>query len=170
MDEKDPVYNDDLEVEQDEELEEETDEEQEDSDTESEDETEDEVDWKARAIKAEKLLVKNKQKAKKEKPQVTSNPASLTREEAALIASGMSLEEVDMLGSLAKAQGVTLSEARDSELFVAYQEKKQREAKAAKAKLGASSGSGRHREKSSFATPNLSDEDHKKMWKEAMGQ
>ena len=92
--------------------------------------------------------------------------ATLTREEAILIAKGLDEKDLDILNAVAKAKGVSLSQAKDDELFVAYQEKKEKERKNSESKLGASKGASVKREKS---PAEMTPEEHKQYWKKSMG-
>lgn len=104
------------------------------------------------------------------KKETITNNNTLTREEAILFAKGFSEEAVEKLNQVAKATGKTLTEAQNDELFTAWQEKKEAEAKAEKARLGASKSSGSAKSSTGFTTPGLSAEEHKKLWKETMGR
>lgn len=111
--------------------------------------------------------------ASKKTPQnITNN--SLTREEAEemLLKTSAKLSDEDMkvLKTVAKGEGISLIQATENPLFKAYQEKMVEERKREQAKLGASRGSSVSQGKASFTTPGLSAEDHKKLWKEAMSK
>jgi len=127
------------------------------------------VDWKKEALKYKAILERqNKKKAepKKAEVKVETPVATLTREEAILIAKGLDEKDLDTLNAVAKAKGITLSQAKDDELFVAYQEKKEKERKNAESKLGASKGASVKREKS---PAEMTPEEHKAYWKKSMG-
>ena len=90
----------------------------------------------------------------------------LSREEAVLIARGYDDESLNQIQVIAKGKGISMLEAEKDALFVSYKEKKESEAKAEKAKLGASKGSGQKESKPGFKNfETLSD--HKKLWEEA---
>lgn len=121
----------------------------------------------ARAKRAEDEAKKNKIPSDtKAQPNLTN---TLSREEAVLIAQGYDLETLNQIQVIAKGKGVSLLEAEKDPLFVSYKEKKDAEAKAEKAKLGASKGSGQKETKPGFNSFE-SLEDHKKLWKENFNQ
>lgn len=83
---------------------------------------------------------------------------------------GMSEEMLTKLKTVAKATGKTLIEAQSDDIFIAIKEKVEAEEKAAKAKLGASKGSGTVKKGKDFSSPGLSDEEHKALWREKNGR
>lgn len=114
---------------------------------------------------------------KTKKPEVKENitneqkPASLSAteiEETVLRAQGVSGDELKMLKKVANINSTSLIEAQRDEFYLSWKDKKEKEEKSDKAKLGASKGSGTQAKKKDFSTPGLSDEDHKAMWKEKM--
>lgn len=121
----------------------------------------------ARAKKAEDEL--RNIKTSKETKADSNLTNTLSREEAVLIAQGYDLETLNQIQVIAKGKGVSLLEAEKDPLFVSYKEKKDAEAKAEKAKLGASKGSGQKEAKVGFNSFE-SLEDHKKLWKEKFNQ
>lgn len=126
---------------------------------EAEDNTvEEEIDWKARAMKAEALIVKNKKAPVAEKP---TQAAQITDPiEAALRVNGMSKELIAQLKKIATLNGQDLIDAQSDPLFVAYKENLEKEQKREKASLPASRGAGTVKPKVSFNTPNLTREQH----------
>ncbi len=80
---------------------------------------------------------------------------------------GYSDELITDLKAVAKARGKSLLASTQDSIFLAIKNEKEAEAKAQKAKLGASRGSGQQKKEKSIATPNLSDEEHKELWKQA---
>lgn len=140
-----------------------------DTDTETEEEQpEEDIDWKARAIKAEALIVKHKKapevkKAEQTKPQAT--PANI--EETVLLANGMDEALIEELKLRAPKYGGSLIKAQNDPFFVAVKEKFEREKKSSQASLGASRGAGTAKVKKDFSTPGLSREDHMRLVREA---
>ena len=128
---------------------------------------------KARAEKAEgklkdvKSSVSEEPVVKEEKEEVKTG---LSREEAILFAQGLTEEEVLKAGKIAELEGISLSEATKDELFVTWKEKKEKEAKSAKAQLGTSTGSPAVAEKKDFNSPNLDRDDHKALFDKAHGK
>lgn len=118
----------------------------------------------ARLKKAEEAL-----KAKEEQPKVSSQvpSQSISREEVILIAKGYNEQELEVAQGIAKGFGIPLTKAVEHEMFVTYKEKKDKETKSEKAKLGASNSSGSRRDDK--VKPGMSDEDHKELWKKAVG-
>ena len=94
----------------------------------------------------------------------------LSREEAILFAQGFTEEEVLKAGKIAELEGISLSEATKDELFVTWKDKKEKEAKSAKAQLGTSTGSPAVAEKKDFNSPNLDRDDHKALFDKARGK
>lgn len=117
----------------------------------------------ARLKKTEEAL-----KAKEEQLKVSSpvQSPSISREEVILIAKGYSEQELEVAQGIAKGFGIPLSEAVSHEMFVTYKEKKDRETKSDKAKLGASNSSGSRRDDK--VKPDMSAEDHKEAWRKAL--
>lgn len=91
---------------------------------------------------------------------------TLSREEAILIAEGMKLEDLEKLQVIAKGTGKSLLEAKSDPMFTAYYEQVQKERKSEQARLGASKGSGNKENKPNIGSEGLSDEEHKKLWKD----
>lgn len=89
-----------------------------------------------------------------------------TRDEIFLVAQGYTEEDIDQLHLVARGTGLSLKEAKEHPLFVAYTDKVKAERRAKKASLGASRGSST---KQPVVMAGMSTEDHKKLWKEKMG-
>lgn len=123
--------------------------------------------YKIRAEKAER-----QNKMPKDTNQQAKEPAinSLSREEALLIAKGYDEEALEQLGKIAKITEANLLDAVKDPLFIAWQTKREADQKAEQARLGASKGSAVSSGKVSFTTPNISAEEHKRLWKEAMSK
>lgn len=97
----------------------------------------------------------------------TSNATqSVDSEELKLIARGLSDEEIEKAKVIAKGEGVSLTQAIKSDLFVLYQDKLKSDAKKEKAKLGAASGSSSAKDES--FKPGQTRDEHKEAWKKAM--
>jgi len=121
----------------------------------------------ARAKKAEDEL--RNIKTSKETKADSNLTNTLSREEAFLIAKGYDDESLNQIQVIAKGKGISMLDAEKDPLFISYKEKKDAEAKAEKAKLGASKGSGQKESKPGFQNFD-SLEDHKKIWKEKFNQ
>lgn len=109
------------------------------------------------------------EKSSDSKPTQNSNSNSqvLSREEAILVASGFTEEDLDYLNVVAKGTGLSIKEAREHPLFATYLDKIAAEKKAKRAKLGASKGSSVNKP---VSMAGLTPEQHQKIWKEKMGQ
>lgn len=148
------------------------------SEDETEEETEEESpgsdDEVAELKKRNAILQRKLKKATKpneEPKKETQTAESLSREEAKLYAKGLEDDEVDRVIKIAKLDGVSLTEAYQSEDFKLYKEKKDREAKRAAAQLGAArGGSANAGQSKDFNTPGLTEDDHKKLWKKSVGR
>lgn len=117
---------------------------------------------KKHAIEMRKLRKELKKTETKEKD---TAPQSLTREEAKLYARGLEDDEVDRVIRIAKLDGISLTEAYNSDDFKSYKEKKERQAKREAAQLGAGKGASSNAgQKKSLNTPGLTAEEHKKLW------
>lgn len=121
----------------------------------------------ARAKKAEEAL--KELKTSKETNANSNITNTLSRDEVILIAKGYDDESFNQIQAIAKGKGISMLEAEKDPLFVSFKEKKDAEAKAEKAKLGASKGSGQKESKPGFQNFD-SLEDHKKIWKENFNQ
>jgi len=138
------------------------------------DESGEDIDWEARAKKAEALIVKNKKEEKnddgddkdnKPKKDSADEEKYLTREEAILInKEGVDMEDLDVLKQIQRGGDFdSLKEAKESELFDAYESKKKEEKKGKEGSLGTSSGG--RRKKGDFGG-DMSDEEHEKKFNE----
>lgn len=125
---------------------------------------------KASREKAEALIVKNKKKAKAEVPTASPAPQSADVQAEIMRVNGTSQELIDQLKTLAKTQNTDLVTAKDSPVGKAIVETYEKEQKQANASVGASKASGKVKPKKSFEQSNLSPEDHKAMWKKAVGK
>lgn len=124
----------------------------------------------ARAKKAEAEL--KTYKAPVQKPvqaQTTNNLTSEDIEAKILKAQNVSDEEITYLRKLAAFNGVSLLDAQNDDMFVAFKSKREQELKSERAKLGVSSRSGQHKQEKTFNSVGLSDADHKAKWREMNG-
>lgn len=128
--------------------------------------SQEEKDWKAEALKLKAILERQKRKVQEPKPTLQTP----SRDELILIAKGKSEEDLEVLQTIAKGKGISLLEAQKDPLYTSYEDKKREEKLKEEATLGASKGSGYSEEQISFQKPGLTDEDHKKLWKQAMSK
>jgi len=117
----------------------------------------------ARAKKAEEELKKFKSA-----PSINSNQ-SISSEELKLIARGLSDEEISQAKVIAKGKDISLPDAIKDPLFVSYQETLKKQKESEDAKLGASHGSGESPDES-LVKPNMSREEHMKVFNQVMGK
>lgn len=79
---------------------------------------------------------------------------------------GVSEDEVNYLKKIASVNGGSLIDAQKDELYVSWKTRREENEKAEKAKLGASRGSGAVKKEPGFKTVGLTEEDHKRLWRE----
>lgn len=120
----------------------------------------------ARAKKAEAEANALKGTANDSATHTNNPPSSEAIDERILRDKGMSEELMSELKALAKVRGKGLIETQADPIFVALLAQKEAEAKAEKAKLGASKGSGSARKEKNFNSAGMTDEEHRAMWKE----
>jgi hypothetical protein len=101
------------------------------------------------------------------KPQ--SGQIDQIREEI-LQSQGFSEDEIARAKRVAAVEDITVIEATEHEMFKDWKAKKDAEAKDKEAELGASTGASRARPKKGFSTTNLSEEEHKALFKKQVGQ
>ena len=109
-----------------------------------------------------------KTEKKQDKEESKAND-SLTKEEVVLFAKGFEEEDLDKLkfiqaGYKATGKEISLKDAQQDEMFVAYLNNKEAKQKSEKAQLGTSSGGGFSADKEGKP---LTRDEHKKMWEKA---
>lgn len=133
-------------------------------------EEQEKIDWKARALKAEATILKQKAKAKEKEETPKEQSSSLTREEAILFAKGLSDEEVEKAKKVAALEDISLTEAVNNDIFVSWKKAQEARRKAEEASLGASKGSARTKPQKDFKTSGLTEEEHRQLWQQATGR
>ena len=125
----------------------------------------------ARAKKAEAELKALKGEPKKEAkaPQITNGLDDESVERKILKSQGLKDDLIDELSALAKVRGKSLLDTLEDPIYLKIKEQKEEEAKEKKAKLPASKGSGTVKSKRDTTSPDLSEEEHKALWKESAG-
>lgn len=124
----------------------------------------------ARARKAEAELKTLKVPTAKPTPAPTTNNLTSEDIEAKILkAQNVSDEEITYLRKLAAFNGVSLLDAQNDDMFVAFKSKREQELKSERAKLGVSSRSGQHKQEKTFNSVGLSDAEHKAKWREMNG-
>lgn len=126
----------------------------------------------AEAAKYRRLFEKSQKQKSTVSPQKNiNNPVDDAMIEKKILKSqGMSDELLGELETIAKVRGKGLIDSQTDPIFIALKDSKEAEAKSAKAKLGASKGSGTVKPQKGFNTPGLSDEEHKEMWRQSQGR
>lgn len=138
------------------------------------------TDWKAEAEKAKaealkyKAILERKQKkeaqpeeAKTDKP-ISNESQYLTREEAVLIAKGFDDEHLAHAKKIAKGAGISLLDAVNDPLFIAFEEKQKEEKRKQKAQLNASNSSGRTPKGKPIGE--MTREENEAYWRDRIGQ
>lgn len=115
-----------------------------------------------RAKKAESQLKKSKQPS-----QINSPAHSLEDIEATVLKSqGIPDDILRDMKALAKVRGKSLLDIQNDPIILTLKKQREDEEKAAKAKLGASKSTAQVKKEVSINAPGLSDEEHKRLWRE----
>ena len=101
-------------------------------------------------------------------PQKEQSPASLTRDEAIVLAKGFSEDELEYAKKVAAVEGIKVTEALENSLFKTWKSTNDEAVKRQKAQLGTSRGA-RSSVKKTIDAPGLSDDEHKAMFAELNG-
>lgn len=119
-------------------LEEEIDEVEEDNLEDDEDNNESEgIDWKERALKAEQAIIKSKSK-KQNKPVKKQEVSNYQSQIDLLRFNGVTSDEIEQLKKISEFEGVDLIDAKNSEMFDLWKEKKEKERQSKEASLASS--------------------------------
>lgn len=137
-----------------------------DSDETNVDDDEEKIKLRSEVKKLTEIIKRRKEREAKpasndNAKQNFNNEQVLTREEAILVASGFSEEDLNYLNVVAKGTGLSIKEAKEHPLFETYLQKIEAEKKAKRAKLGASKGSSVHKP---VSTAGMTPEQHKEYW------
>ena len=127
----------------------------------------------ARAHKAEAEAKALKAKTQTSSDTQTINNNSLTEESVdvkILESQGVDSESIAMLKDISKVKGISLLAAQHNDIYKTWKSNQEATAKAEKAKLGASRGSGSAKVEKAFTSAGLSDEDHKSLWLKSQGR
>lgn len=127
-------------------------------------------DWEAEAKKWKAIAERNKKKSTETNKVATKTPDKYSVERTVLEANGMPDELLTILEKVAKLEEVSLLTATKDPLFIASKEKYEQEQKLKSAQVGASNGSGPGASKIGFDTPGLTKDQHKQLWKKAVGR
>jgi hypothetical protein len=100
-------------------------------------------------------------------PTPPAAPASLTRDEAIILAKGHSEEELEQAKKVAVLENCTPVQALEKDLFKDWKARRDADVKQQQAQLPASRGA-RATVKKSLNTPGLSDDEHKQLAKERL--
>lgn len=127
----------------------------------------------AKANEAKAAILRRAKKAeqqlKDKKPSQINSPAhSLEDIEATVLKSqGIPDDILRDMKALAKVRGKSLLDIQNDPIILTLKKQREDEDKANKAKLGASKSTASVKKEVSFNTPGLSDEEHKRLWREA---
>ncbi len=122
--------------------------------------------------KTKKVKELNEQSETKTQKESTLNgkPASASMEDMFVVTSNqLSSDEYNYAQKVATLNETTLEEAVKDDLFKSWRGKRKEEVKKQQAEMGTSKGSRGVKEKKTLNTPNLSKEDHKKLFDQKMG-
>lgn len=128
--------------------------------------TEQGKDWESEAKKWKAIAEREKRKASK--TPADQNLDTLV-EEKVLKNMGMDDESLNYLKKVAALNGQTLGEAQKDNVFLNWKAVREQAQKVESAQVGASKGSGSRSQQPTFASKGLSNDQHKEMWKKAMG-
>jgi hypothetical protein len=95
--------------------------------------------------------------------------SDINKEELYLIAKGYDDDALAQLQIIARGSGISLKEALENPLFKSYEAKQKEEDRRAKAKLGASNGSG-FQQGGPAIKPNMTQDEHMAIWKKMSGK
>lgn len=115
----------------------------------------------ARAKKAEDEARKLRDQSKP----ITNQLSKEDVEMSILKSQGIDSELLNQMRDLAKIRGISILEVQNDPIVLAMKEVKEKEAKEKASRLPASRGSAPVKKEKDITTPNLSDEDHKALWR-----
>ena len=131
------------------------------------------VDWESEAKKWKAIAERTKRKSSKEGKRADLKTPDATPsenvDERILKSQGMDDELLKELKRVAQFNEQDLFTAKSDPMFVAIQERIERERADKAASLGASKGSGQGKPKKDVSSPGLSAEEHKRLWKQKVG-
>lgn len=128
--------------------------------------TENAKDWESEAKKWKAIAEREKRKATK--TPADQNLDTLV-EEKVLKNMGMDDESLAYLKKVAALNGQSLGEAQKDNVYLNWKAVREQSQKVENAQVGASKGSGSRSQQPTFTTQGLSQDQHKEMWKKAMG-
>lgn len=102
-------------------------------------------------------------------PVTPAAPPALSREEGILFAQGFTEAQVEQAKKVATLQGVKLTDAVNDPLFTTWKAIEDKKAKDAAAQLPVSRGGRPTKPQKGFASKDLTDEEHKELFKEKVG-
>lgn len=108
----------------------------------------------------------NANKTSKKETQTTSNVSEIDIEAKILKSQGIDDDMIEEMKTLATLRGKSLLEMKSDPIIVAMNQEKERQEKERQARLGASKGSGTVKQEVTTQTPGLSEDEHKRLWKE----
>lgn len=154
-------------------LENETVEEVTETEVEDTDEKDNQTDWESEAKKWKAIAERTKRKATKTGKRADLETPDATPsgdvDERILKSQGMDDELLKELKRVARFNEQDLITAKSDPMYVAIQERIERERADKAAALGASKGSGQGKPKKDVSSPGLSADEHKRLWKQKVG-
>lgn len=109
------------------------------------------------------------QKENSPAPKEKKSSSDINRDELFLVAKGYDDDAIAQLQIIARGSGTSLKEALENPLFKNYEAKQKEEARRAKAKLGASNGSG-YSQGGPAIKPGMSEAEHRAVWEKMSGK
>jgi hypothetical protein len=114
-------------------------------------------------LKRQAIAYKSQKENQPAPAKVKTGSPDINKEELYLVAKGYDDEAIEQLQIIARGSGTSLKEALENPLFKFYEAKQNEENRKAKARLGASNGSGFQSGKPAI-TPNMTEDAHKAIW------
>ena len=114
-------------------------------------------------LKRQAIAYKSQKENQPAPSKVKTGSSDINKDELYLVAKGYDDEAIAQLQIIARGTGSSLKEALENPLFKNYEAKQREEERRAKAKLGASNGSG-FSQGGPAIKPNMSVDDHKAVW------
>lgn len=114
-------------------------------------------------LKRQAIAYKSQKENQPAPLKVKTGSSDINKDELYLVAKGYDDDAIAQLQIIARGTGTSLKEALENPLFKSYEAKQKEEERKAKAKLGASNGSGYQSGKPAIR-PGMSQEEHKAVW------
>lgn len=99
---------------------------------------EEEIDWKARALKAEQAIIKNKTKNPVKKEKSSNDDSKIEFQKLLLEDKGFNEDDIELAEKIAKLEGISLLKATQNDIFVSLKSKQKQEEVSQQASAGTS--------------------------------